>query len=339
MPFKIIRNDISKMKTQAIVNAANTNLQMGGGVCGAIFTAAGKRELQRECDALKPCQVGRAVITSGHKLLAKYIIHTVGPIWQGGNQNEAKLLASAYQSALDLALENNIESIAFPLISTGIYAYPRAEALKIATSVIQAFLLEHEMDISLVVYEKEAVTLSEKLFEKIEKYIDDHYIREERGRVIESYDRYGYDQMPCASMAETCENSLYKKRSLEDVMGQIEETFSQRLLGLIDEKGMTDVQAYKNANVDRRLFSKIRSDDGYKPSKITAIAFAIALKLNLDEANDLLARAGYVLSPSSEFDLIIRFFIEEKNYDMYEINQTLFRFDHKPLGCPFPSDQ
>lgn len=269
MPFKIIRNDISKMKTQAIVNAANTNLQMGGGVCGAIFTAAGQKELQKECDALKPCQVGQAVITSGHKLPAKYIIHTVGPIWQGGNHNEAKLLASA----------------------------------------------------------------NEKLFEKIEKYIDDHYIREERGRVIESYDRYGYDQMPCASMAETCEGSLYKKRSLEDVMGQIEETFSQRLLGLIDEKGMTDVQTYKNANVDRRLFSKIRRGDEYNPSKITAIAFAIALKLNLDEANDLLARAGYVLSPSSEFDLIIRFFIEEENYDMYEINQTLFRFDHKPLGA------
>ena len=335
MPFKIIRNDITKMKTDAIVNAANTKLQQGGGVCGAIFSAAGAQELQDECDRLRPCSVGQAVITSGHKLPAKYIIHAVGPIWQGGDHKEADLLSRAYTSSLNLALKHNIKSIAFPLISSGIYGYPKDQALQIAISTIQNFLKQHEMDISLVVYEKEAVLLSEKLFSTIEKYIDDHYIKEDKSRRSAIYELEDEYQILESSMPPPRFSQARPKkvRTLEDVIGQIEETFSQRLLGLIDEKGMTDVEAYKGANVDRRLFSKIRSNEGYNPSKITAIAFAISLKLNLDETKDLLARAGYVLSPSGEFDLIIRFFIEEGNHDIYAINQALFDFGQKLLGA------
>lgn len=330
MPFKIVRNDIVKMKTEAIVNAANINLKMGGGVCGAIFKAAGKNILQKECDEIGSCRVGQAVITDGYDLEAKHIIHTVGPIWRGGNSGEDKLLYKAYRSSLELALKYNIKSIAFPLISAGIYGYPKDKAMRIAIDAISGFLLQNDMEVYLVVYGKDTVLLSEKLFSKIEKYIDDNYIEEYRDRRLESY------ELQDLIYEDSCLQSpkLYspKKRSLEDVIDQKEETFSSMLLRLIDEKGMTDVEAYKAANVDRRLFSKIRTDKAYNPSKITAIAFAISLKLNLDETSDLLRRAGYALSPSNKFDLIIEFFIEEANYDIYEINQALFSFEENLLG-------
>lgn len=328
MPFKIVRNDITKMKTEAIVNAANTELIMGGGVCGAIFKAAGAQELQKECDSIGKCEVGQAVITKGYNLPAKYIIHTVGPIWRGGKQNEDKLLHSAYTSSLNLALEHDIKSISFPLISSGIYGYPKDKALRIAINAIGEFLLKHDMDVYLVVYGKDTVLLSEKLFSKIEKYIDDNYIQETH-RTLEAYE---LQDSVYENAMEYKRPISKKKRNIEDVLEQIDETFSDMLLRLIDEKKMTDVEAYKSANIDRRLFSKIRSDKNYNPSKATAIAFAIALKLNLDETRDLLRRAGYALSPSSEFDLIIRFFIEEENYDIYEINEALFSFNEKLLG-------
>lgn len=186
------------------------------------------------------------------------------------------------------------------------------------------------MEVYLVVYGKDTVLLSEKLFSKIEKYIDDNYIEEYRDRRLESYELQ--DLVYEDSCLEAPKFYYPKKRSLEDVIDQKEETFSVMLLRLIDEKGMTDVEAYKAANVDRRLFSKIRTDKAYNPSKITAIAFAISLKLNLDQASDLLRRAGYALSPSNKFDLIIRFFIEEANYDIYEINQALFSFEETLIG-------
>ncbi len=330
MPFKIVRNDIVKMETQAIVNAANKSLQMGGGVCGAIFKAAGPNKLQRACDKIGRCEVGQAVITKGYQLYADYIIHTVGPIWRGGNNNEEELLYSAYKSSLDLALENQIESIAFPLISSGIYGYPRDQALKVAIAAISDFLLEHDMEVYLVVYGKETVLLSEKLFDKIDRYIDDNYI-EKTSRILESYElQKSIEEDSYPGML--AENIEAKARSLEELIANQEETFSQMLLRLIDQKNMTDVETYKKANVDRRLFSKIKNNREYNPSKPTAIAFAIALELNLDETCDLLQRAGYALSPSNKFDLIIEFFIEESNYDIYEINQALFSFDQSLLG-------
>ena len=327
MPFQIVRNDIVKMETEAIVNAANVNLQMGGGVCGAIFKAAGAKELQEECDSIGKIQAGEAVITKGYNLKAKYIIHAVGPIWRGGTYKEEELLHKAYTSSLKLASENDIKSIAFPLISTGIYGYPKDQALKVAISAISEFLLDNEMDIYLVVYSKDTVLLSEKLFSRIEKYIDDNYIKKVDRR-LESYDLQ--DALYEESFSPAIE--LKRKRTLEDLIDQREESFSEMLLRLIDDKGMTDVESYKGANIDRKLFSKIRSDKDYKPSKVTAIAFAISLKLSLDETIDLLGRAGYALSPSSKFDLIIEFFITEENYDIYEINEALFSFKEKTLG-------
>ncbi|TSI07360.1 macro domain-containing protein [Lysinibacillus sp. BW-2-10] len=332
MPLHIIRNDITKMKTDAIVNAANSALKMGGGVCGATFRAAGAEELQAACNKIGQCAVGQAVITEGFQLPAKYIIHTVGPIWRGGEENEAELLKSCYANVLKLAKANGCESIAFPLISSGIYGYPKREALDIAVSTINEFLVNNEMDVTIVVFDKKAVQISEKLFESIQHYIDDNYEEEfvfQRRNSDFEFEQV-YSEMP---IYESAPEIISKKRSLEDVLNQLDETFSERLLRLIDEKGKTDVEVYKKANIDRRLFSKIRTKLDYTPKKVTVIAFAIALELNLDETIDLLRSAGYTLSNSSKFDLIIQYFIEERNFNIYEINETLFTFDQVLLGA------
>lgn len=325
MPLQIIRNDITKIKVDVIVNAANPQLKMGGGVCGAIFKAAGAVELQAECDLIGGCKTGDAVITKGYNLPAKYIIHTVGPIWNGGDKNEEEYLKSCYLNSLKLAQEYKLESIAFPLISSGIYGYPKEKAFKVAVSAIQDFLLENEMMVYLIVFDKKAVELSEKLFKSIEKYIDDNYVDElfDISREIREEEiKLNYMLSPKAS-----------KRSLEDVVAQLDETFSEMLLRLIDEKGKTDVETYKKANIDRKLFSKIRSDKFYRPKKSTALAFAISLELNIDETKDLLAKAGYALSHSNKFDIIVEYFIEEGIYDIFEINEALFAFDQNLLGC------
>lgn len=337
MPLIIIRNDITKVQADAIVNAANSSLLGGGGVDGAIHRAAGP-ELLEECRALYGCETGQAKITKGYKLPAKYIIHTVGPVWNGGKSNEEKLLSDCYKNSLAVAKEHKLESIAFPLISSGAYGYPKDKALKTAISVIGDFLLKNEMIVFLVVYDKAAFVLSEKLFSSISQYIDDKYIEEHP-----SNRRNIYAEMPKLSESYIEAPELFSeevsvpvkkcKRKLEDVVKNIEETFSQMLLRLIDEKGMTDAETYKKANIDRKLFSKIRNDINYKPSKPTAIAFAIALKLNLDETKDLLLKSGFALSHSSKFDIIIEYFIEDGNYNIFEINEALYAFDQNLLGA------
>lgn len=341
MPMKIIRNDITKMQVDAIVNAANTKLKMGGGVCGAIFSAAGAVKLQEECDSIGKCDVGQSVITRGYNLAAKFIIHTVGPVWSGGSSDEANLLYNCYVSSLTLAWQKKCKSIAFPLVSSGIYGYPKDQALQVAISAISTFLVNHEMMVYLVVYDKKSYSLSDKLFSAIEKYIDDNYVEEhlnrEPRRYMQSFELYQINNImeEAKQVKDACmpTPAHKRKRSLEDVVRHLDESFSQSLLRLIDEKGMTDVEAYKGANIDRKLFSKIRSNKGYNPSKATAIAFAISLRLNLDETRDLLNKAGYTLSHSNKFDVIIEYFIEEGNYNIYEINEALFAFDQVTLGA------
>jgi O-acetyl-ADP-ribose deacetylase (regulator of RNase III)/predicted RNase H-like HicB family nuclease len=389
MPLRIVRNDITKMQTDAIVNAANSDLRMGGGVCGAIFAAAGAEQLQEECLRIGHCDTGEAVITGGYGLPARYVIHTAGPVWQGGGHDEARLLHSCYTNSLELALKHDCSSIAFPLISSGIYGYPKDQALHIAISAIGEFLLKHEMDVYLVVFDRKAYVLSEKLFSAIGKYIDDNYadehLKAERFRNLPSPvkepDRRGrsgrdakklssrdekytvrayeatksYDADELYAIEESTEKDTYEKetdglddffgvssfvtnvhkrgRSLDDIIRNLDETLSQMLRRLIDEKGMTDVDTYKRANIDRRLFSKIRSNTDYKPSKTTAIALAIALRLSLDETLDLLGKAGYTLSHSSKFDVIIEYFIQEGIYNIFEINEALFAFDQDLLGA------
>lgn len=326
MPFEIIRNDITNVKVDAIVNAANTALQMGGGVCGAIFRAAGAQQLQQACDQIGSCQTGDAVITPAFQLQAKYIIHTVGPVWKGGNKNEKQLLANCYRKSLQLAKENGCESIAFPLISAGIYGYPKREALIVATNEIQAFLKQDDMHIILVVFEKEAVQLSNERYSDIRAYIDDYYVAEQPVRSLIQIEERLFGPF------EEVEEKLESVRSLDHIMDYLEETFSERLFRLIDERGLKDSEVYKRANIDRRLFSKIRSNKDYMPQKKTAIALAISLELTIDDTLDLLKTAGYTLSSSHKFDMIIKYFIEHQIYNIFEINEALFAFEQPLLG-------
>lgn len=357
MPFEIIRDDLTRVHADAIVNAANSALQQGGGVCGAIFAAAGAEKLRQACDAIGGCPVGEAVMTDGFALPARFIIHTVGPVWRGGAYDEEKLLADCYTHSLALAKDYHLESVAFPLISSGIYRFPKDKALTIATSAISAFLAENEMQVYLVVFDEDTFALSEKRFTSVKQYIDEHYIKKHdyfSGRMLREADLTQYDrdnlaqydrdvilekhdevmENPQAAVPRPMANRFGKsKRSLEHLVEHLEESFSQMLLRLIDAKGKTDVETYKRANIDRKLFSKIRSDRFYKVSKPTAIALAIALELNLDETRDLLAKAGFALSHSSKFDVIVEYFIKEGTYDIFGINETLFAFDQVLLGA------
>jgi O-acetyl-ADP-ribose deacetylase (regulator of RNase III) len=338
MPMSIIRNDITKMSVDAIVNSANPHVFIGDGVDGAIHKVAGA-ELFEARKAIGNIAVGEAAITDAFKLSAKYVIHTVGPTWHGGNDNEIESVKNCYRSSLALAKDYNCKSVAFPLISTGTYGFPKSEALQIAISVISEFLFENDMKIYLVVYDKTSYSLSGKLFSAVVEYIDDYYIDEHleyyrnRGRM--EYDICPQDvRTPIIEWDGKCEiKSLKENRSLEDLMGELDETFSQSLLRLIDQKGKTDVEVYKKANADRKLFSKIRSNPNYKPSKVTAIAFAIALELSLDETRDLINRAGFTLTHSSKFDVIIEYFIGQGNYNIFKINEVLFAFDQVLLGA------
>lgn len=371
MPLHFVRNDIVKMKTDAIVNAANSHLAAGSGVCGAIFAAAGHADMQAACKAIGHCDTGSAVITPGFRLRAKYVIHAVGPIWMGGGYHEEALLAGAYRTALRLAETNGCGSISFPLISAGVYGYPREEALRVAVDAISAFLADHEMEVYLVLFDRASFSIGRKRTDDIQSYIDDHYTDfagrnrrrdrlERRAQLVEQIfmaeEPHSVDSAPSAyeSFEDTFPTfsapqampmepakapkskpfmGFRKERTLDELVDNLEESFSKMLLRLIDEKGMTDVEAYKRANVDRKLFSKIRNNPAYNPSKATAFAFAIALRLNLDETRDLLQKAGYSISHSSKFDVIIEYFISLGNYNIYEINEALFSFDQKLLGA------
>ena len=337
MPLQIIRQDITKMEVDAIVNAANTSLLGGGGVDGCIHRAAGI-ELLEECKTLGGCETGDAKITKGYKLPCKYVIHAVGPRYKNGKHNEEALLKSCYRKSLLLAKENNCQSVAFPLISSGIYGYPKAEALKVATDAICEFLIDNDMLVYIVIFDKDAYRISGKLFSDIQEYIDDNYVDIYTKRYPETRRRIPIDEdSECAPMAAMSGKAPLMKSSfsasIEDVLDQIDESFSEMLLRKIDEKGMKDSECYKKANIDRKLFSKIRSDKHYKPSKSTAIAFAIALELPLDETKDMLMKAGFALSHSSKFDLIIEYFISNNNYNIFEINEALFAFDQNLLGA------
>lgn len=339
MPIKIVRNDITKIECDAIVNAANSTLLGGGGVDGAIHRAAG-RGLLLECRKLGGCKVGQAKLTNAYKLPARFVIHTVGPKWKGGQNGERELLASCYREALRIAAENNCESVAFPLISSGVYGYPKDQALKVAVDTITSFLIEHDMLVYIVVFDRSAFQISEKLFSDIATYIDDKYVDTHFIFNRTRSDLYGESTVLGEThilpneidelQALNCRTA--KAASLDEIVKQMDESFSQMLLRKIDEKGMTDAECYKKANVDRKLFSKIRSDIHYHPKKTTAIAFAIALELSMEETRELLMKAGFALSHSSKFDIIIEYFILNGNYDVFEINEALFAFDQSLLG-------
>ncbi|MBP5291548.1 MAG: macro domain-containing protein [Lachnospiraceae bacterium] len=380
MAFKIIRNDITKVAADAIVNTANPDPEYAAGVDGAIYAAAGAEALLAERKKIGEMNVGQAAVTPAFALDAKYIIHTVGPAWVDGKHGEFDNLRTCYENSLRLALEYGCESIAFPLIATGVYGFPKAEALRIAISVFSDFLMNEDMEIILVVFDKESFVLSDKVFSDVDSYIDEKYASEQimeeygseeaykslsgnrlgrlfsgRGRVSKAAESISYAQEDNAAfeVEEEAEDDLadegphmfaamamsapmkadtFAGSSLDERVSHVADTWQESLLHLIDEKGYTDTEVYKRANVDRKLFSKIRGNSAYQPKKITAVAFALALKLNLDETKDLLGRAGYALSPSSKFDLIIEYFIEHEVYDTYTINLALFDHDQPTLG-------
>lgn len=345
MPLQIVRNDITKMNVDAIVNAANSTLLGGGGVDGCIHRAASPA-LLAECVKLGGCKTGNAKITGAGKLPCKYVIHAVGPRWFGGKHGERDKLISCYRTALALAKEKKCDTVAFPLISSGVYGYPKDQALRIAIDTISEFLLENDMTVYIVIFDKKSYQISGKLFSDIAEYIDDNYAEEHTDNRSERLRRmntlqYSEPAPENDTYGDSCNMLLYsspiaaapKTLSLNDVLNQIDESFSEMLLRKIDESGMTDVQVYKKANIDRKLFSKIRSDPHYKPSKPTVIAFAIALELTLTETKDMLMKAGFALSHSNKFDIIIEYFIDHENYNIFEINEALFAFDQCLLGA------
>ena len=343
MPFEIVRNDITNMRVDTIVNTANPRPMVGPGVDSAIHAVAGP-ELLIARQAIGRIAVGSAEITCGYGLDAKYVIHTVGPVWDGGSYGEEALLRNCYDNSLKLALEHNCQSIAFPLISTGNYGFPKDKALHIAISAFSSFLLEHEMQIYLVVFDRKAFKLSEQLFQGVASYIDQNYVdtceqavygvaeeirrsRSRRRRDMEICESAVLrESLPCAPMAAS------KAASLEDMLKQADAGFTETLLKLIDQTGKKDSEIYKKALLTKQHFSKIRNNSNYKPTKPTAIALALALELDLEATKDLIGRAGYALTNSSKFDLIIRYFIEQGNYNVVEINIALYEFDQSLLG-------
>lgn len=373
MPLNIVRNDITKMKADAIVNAANRTLLGGGGVDGAIHRAAGP-ELLEECRGLGGCETGDAKATKGYRLDCRYIIHTVGPVWRGGGFGERALLKSCYLNSLLLAAKLGCESIAFPLISAGAYGYPASEAFDVAAETIKEFLKDNEMDVSLVVFTNDALSAGEARFQEVVRFIDDRYVSEhfdenlnrtrrpyaeeepdgdgfrfefeKRRRAAENRRKESEERLKSAQkrvssignslsdldLNEALPSSANMPISLQSMLRQMDESFSEMLLRLIDEKHMTDAECYKKANIDRRLFSKIRSNREYRPGKQTVLAFVIALELPMSQACDMLNKAGYALTHSSRFDIVLEYFITRRIYDVFAINEVLFRLDLPLLG-------
>jgi len=371
------------MEVDAIVNAANSTLLGGGGVDGAIHLAAGPKLLE-ECRKLGGCRVGEAKLTRGYELPSRYVIHTVGPVWQGGQTGEEEQLRSCYRNALSLASGRRCKSIAFPLISAGAYGYPKEAAMRVASEEIRAFLMQEksgEMMVYLVVYDHETTRIGASLYPDMESYIDDHYAyahritnagslsdaalsdmarrdiasretamremeRREAARRRAEEEKYGMPQMNMPAPYVSGTSSAAKgygmgtrgqakktASSIDEALRNMDEGFAAALLRRIDQSGMTDPQCYNKANIDRKLFSKIKNKKNYKPSKQTVLAFCIALELPLTDTEDMLRRAGYALSPADMGDVIVRYFIERRVYDIDEINAVLFDRDQRLLGA------
>ena len=328
MPLKILRNDITKVKADAIVNTANPFPIIGGGTDSAVYVAAGREILLAERKKIGNIASGNAEYTPAFALDAKYIIHTVGPAWEDGEHGERETLHSCYKNSLELAAKLSCRSIAFPLIATGVYGFPKDEALQIALFEINRFLLSYDMDVFLVVFDKDSFRLSGKLVGDIEEFID-----EEAARVIRETE-FSWDWLYEEHVSRSVRNGAKKTQNdLDTILSVKEQTFQQKLFELIEKSGLTDVEVYKKANLTRKLFSSIRRNVNSKPKKTTVIALAVALELNINELADLLSRAGYALSPSDKFDRIIAYFFTDKIYDIFEINAALFNYGQQTLGC------
>ena len=345
MPFLMIRNDITKVAADAIVNPANRNLLQGSGTSRAIYQAAGEQELTAACEAIGYCEPGRAVCTPAFGLPAKYIFHAVCPAWHGGFFGEAKQLAGAYHSALELAAEYHCESVAFPLLSSGNYGYPKEQAFRIAVDTITQYVMEHDLTVYLVLYDRDSLAVSRKLFATVEEYIDDHYVAQndesyqvDRWRRESAERRRWRLEEEATPMLETAAAppppaAPMAARSLESLMDNLGESFTTRLLRLIDERGLKDSTVYKQSNISRQHFSKIQCNREYNPKKKTVLAFAVGLHLSEDETIDLLKSAGYAFSDGSKRDWIVRYCLKHKIYNINQVNTQLFEYDQEQLGA------
>ncbi len=358
MPFKIVRNDITKVTADAIVNTANPKPICASGTDLAIYEAAGKKQVLAERMAIGKIARGEVAVTGAYNLKAKYIIHTVGPKWKDGTHHEFDILESCYRKSLQKAVELKCESIAFPLISTGVYGFPKNKALQIAVSVFSEFLTENEMQIILVVFDKKSFQLSEQIVGEIDSYIDANYVREShkkeypvrsrehaRSRHIPEealYEQmlrsekneksYTFDEESDADirLTEPCMQS--SDISLENQLANMGVSFHEKLFELIAVAGIDNKDVWKNANLDRKHFSKIQCDEHYHPKKKTVMALCIALHLDLEQSKDLMARADWAFSPSNKFDLIVQKAIIDKQYDIMQLNVTLFKYTNEILG-------
>ena len=346
MPFLMIRNDITKVTADAIVNPANRKLLQGSGTSRAIYQAAGEQELTAACEAIGYCEPGRAVCTPAFGLPATYIFHAVCPAWHGGGFGEAEQLASAYHSALKLAAKYHCESVAFPLLSSGNYGYPKEQAFRIAVDTITQYVMEHDLTVYLVLYDRGSLAVSRKLFASVEEYIDDHYVAQNDEsyqfdrRRRESVERRRWRlEEEATPMLETAAappppaTAPMAARSLENLMDNLDESFTTRLLRLIDERGLKDSTVYKQSNISRQHFSKIQCNRDYNPKKKTVLAFAVGLHLSEDETIDLLKSAGYAFSDGSKRDWIVRYCLEHKIYNINQVNTLLFEYDQEQLGA------
>jgi len=341
------------MQVDAIVNTTNEEMVGYSGVDYAVHQAAGPR-LARACAKIAPLGLGMAKITKGYDLKAKYIIHTSGPVWDGGLSGESILLRSCYLESLKLAVKHRCKSVAFPLISSGTCGYPKDQVLKFAIRVITEFLFDHELTVYLCVFDRTAYEFSKELFSDIRDYLHEEPAERyaERSAVLQAPRPFLFPNVSENRRAESalepefdtrCEDrmaapyavqSSVQGKTLQEYLTDMDKSFANKLFDWIDARGMTDVECYKKANVDKKTFSKIKCNPlTYKPSKQTAVAFAIALRLDLEETQDLLASAGLTLSRSFTFDKIIRYFIQKEIYDIFEINEALFEFDQVLLGC------
>ena len=376
MPFSIVRDDISRVHADVLVNAANVRLAPGGGVCGALFSAAGFDEMRAACEAIGGCATGDAVATPAFNLPARWCVHAVGPIWRGGRAHEEELLHRCYRSAFARAVELGARSVAFPLISAGIYGFPVERVLAIAREEVAAFLRHHdEVALTLVVFERAVVQMGNALVEQVQEYIDDEYVdsssfmRRDMGELerelqwtedasaplsVEMAEPVALPEclqeddasiaasrpfvaanirMPGAAMPGAPSRAgATLDAEIAQLVATLDAPFSTTLLALIDARGMTDAEVYHRANISRQLFSKIRGNESYRPSKQTVVALAIALELDMSATQDLLARAGFTLSKSSKFDVIVRFFIERGIYDLFQLNEVLFAYDLPLVG-------
>ena len=347
MPFKIIRDDITKVKADAIVNPANPEPVIGGGVESAIYEAAGKEKLLEARKELGRLQPGKVGVTEAFNLDAKYIVHVSGLYWKGGNSFEARCLKECYEKALKAALDKGCKSIAFPLLGTGTYGFPKDIGLDVAVSTFTEFLEEYEMEITLVVFGNDAVNVSGKLVDEVRSFVDDKYVKEaleaeyKKDRNIERYalpnERFHlllkeetYDVLDNACTKDT--SSAKQVGSLESALKNIyKESFEKHLQQLINKKGLRNSEVYAAANISKQYFSKLLKGQ-VKPSKEKMLALAVGLRLNMDEVVDFLRIAGYALSPISQTDTVVEYFIRKQEYNVLKINIVLFDYGLEPLS-------